>query len=326
MLGPLPVTLLKYASQSARDALAAVLRESQFDTVQLESVHLLTYIDGIRAAPGGPKVVADWHNIESELMRRFGHNASNPAKKLVALRTASLLARAENQFLSACDAHAVVSEREKETLLNRRPDAQITLIPNGVEVGAFQAASAPEAAARGSILFVGSMDYHANIDAVVWFAKQIWPAISRHHPNLKFFIVGRNPPPAIRELASDSIVVTGVVADVGPYYRSALAAVVPLRVGGGTRLKILEAMAARVPIVSTSVGAEGLDAEPGKHLLLADSEEQLQLAIGRLLSDVSLRERLVSEASSLVHSKYDWSQLGHKLLQIHLGLSASIAH
>src|SRR3974390_3627014 len=115
------------------------------------------------------------------------------------------------------------------------------------------------------------MDYHANIDGVTWFAHEIWPEIAARHPELEFIIVGRRPSAAVRALASQRIRVTGTVDDVRRFYTSAVVVIAPLRVGAGTRLKILEAMAAGVPVVSTRLGAEGIDAQPGRCLLLADS-------------------------------------------------------
>src|SRR6202034_3746319 len=121
---------------------------------------------------------------------------------------------------------------------------------------------------KSTILFVGSMDYHANIDAMTWFTRTAWPEIARARADLRLVIVGRDPAPEVRALASDRIRVTGTVEDVRPYYASALAAVVPLRSGSGTRLKIFEAMAAGVPIVSTRLGAEGIDAQNLVHFFL----------------------------------------------------------
>lgn len=317
MLGPMPVTLLKYSSEVARRSLTEILRDGQFDSVQLESVHLLTYLEAIRSDRSKPAIVADWHNIESELMWRYAANARNPATKLVAKRTAELIKRAENRFLAACDRHVVVSEPERDALLARFPSAAIDVVPNGVDAAAFPAQSSPGGSAMNKILFVGSMDYHANIDGVLWFSKTAWPTIAERHPELKFLVVGRNPPASVRQLASNTVIVTGSVPDVRPFYQDALAAVVPLRVGGGTRLKILEAMAAGVPVVSTKLGAEGIEAEPGKHFLLADTSEQLSSSILHLVNNAGLGSQLASAGRVLVDSRYDWSLLGAKLLGIH---------
>jgi len=169
------------------------------------------------------------------------------------------------------------------------------------------------------------MDYHANIDAVIWFSRSIWPGIARSYPGLQFTIVGRNPTPAVRALASDRIHVTGTVDDVRPFYASAIAAVVPLRSGSGTRLKILEAMAAGVPVVSTRLGAEGIVAENDVHLLLADSGPEIAAAVRRVASSAETRTRLSQVARALVRSAYDWSVIGNWLYEIHADLVESRA-
>jgi glycosyltransferase involved in cell wall biosynthesis len=159
------------------------------------------------------------------------------------------------------------------------------------------------------------MDYHANIEGATNFARAVWPMIQQKQPSLRFTIVGRNPPSEITELSSIAgIEVTGSVDDVRRYYREALAAVVPLNVGGGSRLKILEAMAAGVPVVSTKLGAEGLDVSDGENILLAESSAQLANGIVRLIETADLRARLIAGGHALVQARYDWSMVGAKLL------------
>jgi glycosyltransferase involved in cell wall biosynthesis len=164
------------------------------------------------------------------------------------------------------------------------------------------------------------MDYSANIDGVTWFAKSVWPEIARQHPALHFQIVGRNPDAKIRSLASERVHVSGTVEDVRPFYASALAVVVPLRAGSGTRLKILEAMAAEVPVLSTRLGAEGIEAEHNVHLLLADSGREMVQGLRQLVASSDTRDRLSAAARSLVVKRYDWSSIGQKLCRIHSDL------
>jgi len=167
------------------------------------------------------------------------------------------------------------------------------------------------------------MDYHANIDAVTWFSRTAWPDIARNHSDLELTIVGRDPAPEVRALASDRIRVTGTVDDVRPYYSSAVAAVVPLRCGSGTRIKILEAMAAGVPVVSTRLGAEGIDVEHNVHILLADSGPEIAAAVHRVASSAETRNRILQAARALVCRAYDWSVIGKRLYGIHADLAES---
>jgi glycosyltransferase involved in cell wall biosynthesis len=261
-------------------------------------------------------------------MWRYAKTTRNWAKKIAAKRTAKLIERAEDRLLDTCAMHTVTSERERQKLLASRPSANISVIPNGVDTTYYNAEKIAEANYRSgysdtkpTILFVGYMDYHANIDAVTWFSHVTWPEIARNHPGLQFTIVGRDPAPEVLALRSDRIHVTGTVEDVRPFYASAVAAVVPLRSGSGTRLKILEAMAAGVPVVSTRVGAEGIDAEDGVHILLADSGSEIALAISRIVSSAELRNRLTAAARALVATRYDWSVIGERLYRIHHGLT-----
>lgn len=319
LVGPMPISVLNYASESVSAKLTALLDQQSFDAVQLESVHLLSYLDVILRNRHRPAVVADWHNVESELMGRYAARTENWGKRMFAYRTARLLEGSEQRLLTEAAAHLVVSEREKQLLKNRSPEAEIYVVPNGVDTAAFgiTAERSVSNRHRNTLLYVGSMDYHANVDAVVWFVREIWPAVANEFPDLRFTIVGRNPGPQVRALASHNVQVTGSVDDVRPYYLSGEAVVVPLRVGSGTRLKILEAMAAGVPVVSTALGAEGLEAVDGVHMLIGNSPREFAAALVRLLRDPALAASLVDAGKKLVIGRYDWSTLGQRLYDIH---------
>lgn len=165
------------------------------------------------------------------------------------------------------------------------------------------------------------MDYHANIEAVRWFVRETWPAIAARNPELRFVIVGRSPAPEVRALASERVIVTGTVDDVRPYYTGALAAIVPLRVGSGTRTKILEAMAAGVPVISTRLGVEGIEAVHGTDLLLADIPSEMAAAVRELAASAALHTRMREAARRFVLSRYDWSISGDRLFSIYHNLS-----
>ena len=158
------------------------------------------------------------------------------------------------------------------------------------------------------LLFVGSMDVKMNIDAVTWFAREIYPQIRAHIPDAEFQIVGRNPASEVRALdQQEGIDVTGGVERVRPYYERAGVAVVPLRRGGGTKLKVPEAMAARVPVVATSVGAQGLNIEDGVHLRIADEAGLFAEAVTELMVDREEAQQLVRAAYDRVEQQYSWT-------------------
>jgi glycosyltransferase involved in cell wall biosynthesis len=317
LAGPVPVTVLNYYSPRIASELAGVLEEGRFDGVQVEGVHLSEYLPVIRRAPGRPAILSDWHNIESELMLRYGQNTSSLPRKAVARRTAALIRNSEARVIDGCDAHVVASGREREQLLERFPEAAIHVVPNGVDVSAFP--RVPVEGDRKTLLFVGAMDYHANIDAVTWFVREVWPELSSRLPGYEFAIVGRNPVKAVLDLAGGRVRVTGTVDQVGPYYAQAFAVIVPLRVGGGTRLKILEAMAAGVPVVSTRLGVEGIEAEDGRDLMIADTPQQMIVAVEALLTP-ECGAGLAASARGLVERRYDWGILAEQLYRIHEGL------
>jgi polysaccharide biosynthesis protein PslH len=330
LVGPIPLTVLNCWSPQSAAQLAKVLRSRVFDTVQVEGVHLMEYLPIIQEAAGPLAIVVDWHNIESEMMWRYAMNTRNWAKKIAARRTATLIEHAEDRLLGSGVTHTVTSERERQKLLTRWPSGKIEVIPNGVDAGFYSAKEIAQACRRSrqfalkpAILFVGSMDYHANIDAVTWFSRKIWPTIALNHPHLHFTIVGRNPARDVRALVSDRIHVTGTVDDVRPYYASAVAAIVPLRSGSGTRLKILEAMAAGVPVISTRMGAEGIEFEDNVHLVLADTGPEMAAAVEQVASSNETRARLSQAARELVREVYDWSVIGMKLCAIHEELVGS---
>jgi polysaccharide biosynthesis protein PslH len=320
VIGPLPVTVHNYYSSDIRNCLQKALHERTYDVVQMETSNLFSYIDVIRKAPGSPALLLDWHNIDSELMERYASESSSLPKKLIARRTATLLAKLEKRLTFQCDAHTVVSALDRDKLLAHNRRAAVTVIPNGVDSKKFS--SEFKAGQKRDLLFVGSMDYHANSDAVLWFVNNIWGAIEKAFPDLNFTIVGRSPAKEIRDLATDRIRVTGTVEDVRPFYEQALAVIVPLRVGGGTRLKILEAMAMGVPVISTTIGAEGIEAQNGEEILLADSVEEMISALRVVMSNGGARREAVAQAGRrLVAAKYDWDSIAARLYQVHSELA-----
>lgn len=316
LIGPTPLNVLNYTSQKVIAALDPILSEQSFDVIQIESMHLIAYAQHIRKVAPRTRLILDWHNIESEILARYAENDSNPLRAFYAKRTSVLSRHVEDQLLDLCDAHTVCSERERQVLLQRVPGTRIEVVGNGVDCEFF-ADGAAQAGEKRDVLFMGRMDYHANIDAALYFARTTWPLIHARRPELRLVIVGAQPTEQVRELASDNVVVTGTVDDVRPYYHNALISVVPLRVGGGTRLKVLEAMAAGTPLVSTTLGAEGLAVTHGKDILIADTPEGMADAVVSMQIDSPQRQELIANARQLVKSKYDWSVVGEILLRLH---------
>jgi glycosyltransferase involved in cell wall biosynthesis len=314
LLGRWPLPVVNYTSDEMKAALAGVLRADRFDLVHLDHINLAAYVPAVLQQTAAP-VVYNWHNIESELMRRYSAGVKSPLRKLYAAWTARRLAALERQTLLHAFGHVVCSERERAQLLRIVPDARIAVVENGVDT-AFFAKPPVSPGRRHRILFVGSMRYHGNVEAAVLFAHSVWPWIRERFPAWRLTLVGHDPAPAVLALrGQENVEVTGTVEDVRPYYGEALAAIVPLRTGGGTRLKILEAMAAGVPVVSTTLGAEGLAVSPGRHLLIADSGEDWLRQLSALSLQGGLWNGLVTAGRDLVRSRYDWEILGAALYE-----------
>lgn len=332
-----PLPLINYTTDSMRRALERVLADTHFDVVQVESIHLMDYLPTIRTAASQPLIICDWHNIESELMSRYSKREGNILRGAYARRTAKLMRNFEQRALAEFDAHVTVSERDAEQLRSLNSRARVFVIENGVDAAhysdqhleqahdAWRSQQAPsDSGTPKRIVFVGSMDYHANIDGAVGFARDVWPRLRERKPELIFTIVGRAPAPEVRELASiPGIEVTGTVDDVRPYYQEAIAAIVPLKVGGGSRLKILEAMAAGVPVVSTTLGAEGLKVMPDENILIADTNEGTIDAVIRLIENEEQRAQFRNAGRALISDRYDWTTVGASLFRCYVDLLAA---
>lgn len=317
-----PLPILNYTSTALAEAAGGFADAFDFDLIQLESIHMVRCLESLRASGVRAPVVYNWHNIESELMFRYAETVRSPARRSYASLTARKLQRMESEILRDALGHVVCSERERENLSRIAPQARIAVIENGVDCDAF----APEARGSGgtpkSIVFVGSMDYFPNIEGVTWFAREIWPEVRERLPDLEFMIVGARPTDAVLALKElPGVVVTGTVDSVKPYYRNALAAVAPLKTGGGTRLKILEAMAAGSPVISTALGAEGLAIQPGADYLLAgdSAHEGWVRHLTDLASKPELRGELIKRGLRTVRSRYDWRSLGKQLVETYHG-------
>lgn len=254
------------------------------------------------------------HNVESALWRRMATTESHPLRKLAYTLEAARMSRYERRTLARFHHIVAVSENDRQQMIAMDPSCEITVNPTGVDTQQFQIAP-PSSAAPPRIVFTGSMDWEPNVDAMEYFCAQIWPRILAEFPDAIFQIVGRTPFPRVQRLASKSVVVTGTVPSVQDYLRDATVVVVPLRIGGGTRLKIYEAMAMGKALVSTSIGAEGLSFENGRDLLLADDASSFADAILLLLRDDHVRRKFEQAAVKLA-AQFDWSVVAGQFAEV----------
>jgi glycosyltransferase involved in cell wall biosynthesis len=204
---------------------------------------------------------------------------------------------------------AAVSEADAQALRHIVPGQEIAVVPNGVDVAAYSTyAASPGVLPPRSLVFTGTMDYRPNVDAVLWFARRVYPLIQKSVPDVQFYVVGRRPHARIAPLSEQpGIVVTGSVPDTRPYISGAAVYVVPLRSGGGTRLKVLEAMAMHCPIVSTTMGCDGFPVVSGREVILADEPESFAQEVIDLLLDSGRRHELGQTGFEFAATYYDWS-------------------
>jgi glycosyltransferase involved in cell wall biosynthesis len=224
--------------------------------------------------------------------------------------------RMELRYLQRSDHVLAVSETDANFFERILDPSNISVIPTGVDVEYFR--PTPEKEEANALVFTGSMDWLANEDGILYFMREILPRIRQEIPDATLWVVGRRPSKKLIQAASElrGIEVTGTVEDIRPYIAKASVYIVPLLVGGGTRLKIFEAMAMGRAIVSTSIGAEGLPAVSGKHLLLADQPEEFARQVVELLRDTKRRKELGERARSLVEQNYSWQSVGNLLSDV----------
>jgi polysaccharide biosynthesis protein PslH len=299
------------ATKAVQNAIDRLFVHDHYDVVLFEATLKSDYRFRERV-----KVIIDKHNIDFEILERLVLHETKWVRRWYNERERRLVKPAEIKQCREADAVVVTSERERILLKNLLPRSLIEVVPNGVDIEFFHGAAAQQEV-EGRIIFTGAMDYYPNAEAVISFAQQCWPLIRGHAPGVTWHIVGKNPRPDVQKLAeSPGITVTGSVADVRPSFAEAGVAIVPLQVGGGTRLKILEAMAMQKAVVSTSLGCEGLSAIPGKHLIVADQPETFAQAVIELLKNPEKRRALGAAGRTLVESGYSWQRSGDRLLHI----------
>jgi sugar transferase (PEP-CTERM/EpsH1 system associated) len=274
-----------------------------YDIIHVEFSFMAPYLAFVSPRSQAKKVLS-MHNVES---LRFARELkfARGMRRLALLGDHILFKFWEERSLCQFDGILTVSPLELAWIKKHAPAAEVELIPNGVDTKSFSVADGSRV--DYSIVFTALMNYPPNIDAAVWFCDEILPIVRSKHPEICFKIVGDKPGPEVLALAqSKGVQVTGRVPDVRPYLSESLALVVPLRSGGGTRLKILEAMAMGRPVVSTYQGAEGLEITDGVNILLADSPEEFAQHIFALIADPQLGRRLGAAGRYLVETKYDW--------------------
>jgi sugar transferase (PEP-CTERM/EpsH1 system associated) len=307
-----PYNLAKYCRAVVRKKLRALLQEQVCDVILCDFIFAAGVIPWEWPCP---KVLFT-HNVEAVIWRRHYEIAKNPFWKALSWREWKRMASAESRYLQKADHVLTVSENDREAFAKFIDPRKLTVIPTGADTDFFHPSGENEI--PNSLVFTGSMDWLPNEDGMFYFVNEIFPLILRQVPDATLCIVGRQPSRRLQDLVSriPQIRLTGWVEDVRPYLTQCAVCVVPLRIGGGTRLKIYEAMSMAKAVVSTSVGAEGLPVKSGEHLLLADNPNSFAECTLRLLSDASQRAQIGQAARRLVEQSYNWAKVSEGFVEV----------
>ena len=298
-----PFAVSKFTHSDVKRRVGAWIAEKKFDVAVCDFLSASMNFPEKLATP----TVLFQHNVETALWQRLASTDSNLARRAAYTIEARKMASYERDALRKFHHVIAVSEHDRQQMLALDPSCSISVVPTGVDTEKYTMAP-PAKADPPRIVFLGSMDWEPNIDAVTYFCREIFPRVRVQMPAAVFQIVGRNPHASVMQLATAAVRVTGCVPSVTEFLNHATVVVVPLRIGGGTRLKIFEAMATGKAVISTSIGAEGLDVQSGRDLILADDAEAFAEATIRLLSDAALRQQYERAAARLA-AQYDWSKI-----------------
>jgi sugar transferase (PEP-CTERM/EpsH1 system associated) len=300
-----PYAVAKYRSDAYRAELERLIAAERYDAIICD---FLPPVVNLPARLPCPTIVFT-HNVESEIWRRHAEQATNPMSRFMLTQQWQRMLRFEGAALSRFDLVLAVSEADSRTFDRLYPGtlrAPVHVVQTGVDTGYFTPSST--APGRAHMVFTGSMDWLPNEDGMTYFCREILPRIRKSEPDATLSIIGRSPTPAVRRLAEiPGVEVTGRVDDVRPHIARGSVYIVPLRIGGGTRLKIFEAMSMGKAVVSTTVGAEGLPVTNGRDIDIADEPSRFAHAVVHLMRDTEARRDIEAAARRLVVEKYDWS-------------------
>jgi glycosyltransferase involved in cell wall biosynthesis len=300
LFAPLPVPILRYNSRELRATVDRLRREIPFDHVVCDFLNSAPYFSDLS------EVALFQHNVEAVIWERHAENAPTPLHRSYFRLQARRMAAYERKVCTSVKSVIAVSDGDAKKMRDLYGVTRVGSVPTGVDLEFFTPQGQPHS--DNDLVFVGSMDWMPNVDGILWFVDEVLPLIRKRQPQCTIAVVGREPGKDVANLAQrDSLIrITGTVPDVRPSLWGAKVAIVPLRIGGGTRLKIYEAMAARVPVVSTTIGAEGLDVSPGENILMGDTPAQFADACLRLLLDDAERRRVAASAWEHVSARHSW--------------------
>lgn len=294
------------SSPAMQSALTRLLAAQNYDLIQVESSQMAGFDFGAKIP-----LILDEHNLEYELLHRLYQGERSPLRRLYNWAEYVKFRREEQACWRRADACLLTSAREEKILRGLLPGKMTAVAPNGVDIEFYQPQTAP--VEPDSLIFTGLMSYRPNIDGVVYFVEEILPLIHQSRPQVTLSVVGAGAGKEVERFAGERVKVVGAVPDMRPYLARAAVVIVPLRMGSGTRLKVLEGLAMGKPLVSTAVGCEGIHVQNEEHLLIADPPQAFADAVLRALTDPDLADALSRNGRSLVEREYGWASIAAHL-------------
>jgi len=308
-----PYTLNWLLSDHFHQRVANLVAQEDYDYVHFDTISLAPFLSACK----GVKTSLDHHNVESHMLIRRASKESNLIKKFYFNQEGRRLEQYEKSLCPKFDFNFTCSDLDTERLQVITPESRIHTVPNGVDIEFFKPSGNKERSSN--ILFIGTMNWYPNIEAVQFLGEQVWPELKLRLPVATADIVGANPPESIRKfsLEDERFHVHGFVDDIHPILDSAMCYVCPIKDGGGTKLKILDALAMGKAIVADPIACEGIDVEDGVNVLFAETKEEYVECISRVFSEPGLRERLEKNARTLAVEKYAYEHIGHQLSSLY---------
>jgi glycosyltransferase involved in cell wall biosynthesis len=306
-------------SRAARQAFADCARGAAYDLAHFDTISLAPFRPLFARTPA----TLGHHNVESHMLRRRSQSETDWLKRWYFLQESSSVGGYETRVAGNFAAHIACSELDCERLRALSAQIHAVAIPNGVDVEYFRPAG--RAAQQHTLVFVGSLNWYPNVDAVSFLLREVWPLLKSRVPSVRLDVVGSAPPESILRLAASraDVKVHGFVDDVRPFMDAATLYVCPIRDGGGTKLKLLDAFAMAKCVVAHPIACEGIDVAAGRNVMLADSAAQFADCIQTLLENQILRERIGKAARELVVAHYSFAQIGRRLCEVFEAAAAS---
>lgn len=313
-----PFNVLVYRSADVRRAIAEVRSTVRVDLAHVDTIGLAQYLSGLGDTPA----VMNHHGAESYMIRRRIAREQNPLRRAFFFFEWLTLRRYERLMCPRVAENIVVSDYDGQLMAESAPNAIYTAVDNGVDTRDF---TPVHPRGHRAIVFAGRLDQYSNRYGMTHFAEHIWPIVKRNYPDATIDVIGSNPPAALQALGRQDpgFRVHGFVDDLLPFLENATVSICPVYDGGGTRLKVLTALGQGMPLVSTTVGCEGIDVIPETHVLIGDTPEVFAAQVGRLFDDPALRQRLATNGRRLIEERYSWDTLAERLLAVYDRVASS---